>query len=881
MVFGEIMVGDKAAKTVPSLAVVEKRQLPMPMRGCAGIFFQLFDWHRRFAKKNIFSKKLLPHARPKQVRRDFKRDDKMPVAKLHYIADEKGDFPDSRKTKNIGVERKHEMGSPGVVARLMGLEPMPSVDRDKVNCGYKVSKSATINKGLGIEKMSLDKGQVRYERPQKLQKTGPSESGAVTRFGAEALQIKGVSSRPKKQNSSKLASPVKSMRVSSSRNCIHKSRLIGAATKILEPGLQLKKMEKGNLSYYASKHCGSGDELVLESSAMEQNPYISCDQMLNKTNMCFYLEDQGMEHLPRSSGSSGLPDVTYWDSIKTKRTPLFPAVDKGRIFCKKQQEEFVNLKDGRRLASDCQELLHLPIKKSASQKEESSSVAVLKCKRLFPAATTVSSKKDFVALNRSTGVLSKAESSRIDAVRISTGRRDDSVSPLRSPIRRMRTANSNESVRSTNMHNLDKQKQRKVTSVTAIGNGKSTDKSSVISFTFNSPSKQNIISSREAEDRTLSKFISVHDNDAAEITSSVVNNKASFQDNLVVRGDALGAILEQKLKELMSPEDDDLDNESTKPKRTTATILQELIVALTTDPAISQDCDVLDNNNAFQVKQGKEGLANETPCDANHLSPGSVLDTAFLNDTCVFSSSLDDSSGLNLSAHFVDFSWGLPQLLEPDGHILESPIMLEEGKAHQDIMINAIGCINRVLSQLNLADIRLSGSKLSYAKKVILHSEMFFCGTEDAIISSSLLDELESIAFSAWMSTGWLDGIVDLKEGKQLKEFLFDCLLECLELKYQPCSNFGYRRWTRLPSQLNEKILVREVEGWLKKWAGLVGMSVDAMIEYEMSHSLGKWVDFNVEAFENGCEIEKDILQSLMEEILDDISCRVAEPWQF
>jgi hypothetical protein len=28
--------------------------------GCVGIFFQLFDWNRRFAKKKLFSKKLLP-----------------------------------------------------------------------------------------------------------------------------------------------------------------------------------------------------------------------------------------------------------------------------------------------------------------------------------------------------------------------------------------------------------------------------------------------------------------------------------------------------------------------------------------------------------------------------------------------------------------------------------------------------------------------------------------------------------------------------------------------------------------------------------------------------------------------------------------------------
>lgn len=502
-----------------------------------------------------------------------------------------------------------------MVARLMGLESMPSVHRDKVNdmlsyknCCEKASKSAVINKGSGREEMSLEKGQTRHERPQKLQKTGLSERRAVTRFGAEALQIKGVLPRPKKQNGPKLASPAKSLRISSSRNGSHKSRLIGAATKILEPGLQAKSVGKCALTYSASRHCDSGDGVVVESSVMEQNPYINCGHMVNKTNMCQYMEDQGMELSPAASSSSGFSNASYRDSIRDKMTPLVPAVDKGKMFCKRRQEEFVYLKNGKRHTSDCQEPWHLPSKKSASQRGESSPVATLKSKRVSSAARSVSTTKDFVALNRILSgqtrprVLSKAESSRIDALRRSPGQRDDSISPLRSPIRRMRTASSNESIRRTNLHNSAKGKQGKITSVAVTGNGKTSDKSSVISFTFNSPLKQNI-SSTEAEDRILIQSCTVHDSDVLGITASEgSNNRTDFRGNLAARGDALGAILEQKSKELMSQEDDDSTSESIKPKRSTAMILQELIVALTALPTVPRDCDMLDNNMAFQVQ---------------------------------------------------------------------------------------------------------------------------------------------------------------------------------------------------------------------------------------------------------------------------------------
>ena len=51
-------MNDTTGKAASSLAIAEKR--PQRPGGCVGIFFQLFDWNRRLAKKKLFSKKLLP-----------------------------------------------------------------------------------------------------------------------------------------------------------------------------------------------------------------------------------------------------------------------------------------------------------------------------------------------------------------------------------------------------------------------------------------------------------------------------------------------------------------------------------------------------------------------------------------------------------------------------------------------------------------------------------------------------------------------------------------------------------------------------------------------------------------------------------------------------
>lgn len=49
---------ETSSKTASSLAITEKR--PQRSNSCVGVFFQLFDWNRRLAKKKLFSKNLFP-----------------------------------------------------------------------------------------------------------------------------------------------------------------------------------------------------------------------------------------------------------------------------------------------------------------------------------------------------------------------------------------------------------------------------------------------------------------------------------------------------------------------------------------------------------------------------------------------------------------------------------------------------------------------------------------------------------------------------------------------------------------------------------------------------------------------------------------------------
>ncbi|KAK4410186.1 hypothetical protein Sango_0091600 [Sesamum angolense] len=296
-------MNDTLEKTASSLAVVEKK--PHRPGGCVGIFFQLFDWNRRFAKKKLFSKKLLPPVRLRQASKKFGGDEKQP--KLRLIADENsGGFPTAKNnngaTNNDDHEQKHETRVPGLVARLMGLESMPALQREKsrkvLASGFVSGKAEKFVVDDVREEVTVEKVGLKHElRPQKLQRTSVSERLPITRLGSEKLPFKNVLSKSRKHHP-KLPSPVKSPRHIPRKNS---SKLIGAATRILEPGLQTSRL-KCALTYSNTLHHPPHNTIVEErthllSSQLEGSDGLaSVDAKGPPCRNCGYLLDR-----PRAS----------------------------------------------------------------------------------------------------------------------------------------------------------------------------------------------------------------------------------------------------------------------------------------------------------------------------------------------------------------------------------------------------------------------------------------------------------------------------------------------------------------------------------------------------------------------------------------------------
>ncbi|WOL11714.1 hypothetical protein Cni_G20478 [Canna indica] len=224
----------ESSSSSSGLAIVERKEPQRRPGGCAGVFFQLFDW-----KKKHFSKKLLPSVTAaKRVLRKFGGHEKLPVTKHLLVPKENGEgFSAVKRSGSISSSSSSQhrlvngVRAPGLVARLMGLETMPVVHHGNTRkaldskCGD-VENKASESKAIGCRKV--------VSRPQELR------AGRLFKchgkYNSEALQLD-----MNLEHQRKLSLLVKGQRASLKRK---KTRLMEVATKILEPGLQSRSRAK-------------------------------------------------------------------------------------------------------------------------------------------------------------------------------------------------------------------------------------------------------------------------------------------------------------------------------------------------------------------------------------------------------------------------------------------------------------------------------------------------------------------------------------------------------------------------------------------------------------------------------------------------------------
>ncbi|XP_010916425.1 uncharacterized protein [Elaeis guineensis] len=944
-----------------SLAITEKRQ-PQHQRpgGCVGIFFQLLDWNRRLAKKKLFSKRLLPPVRT--AKRVSKKvggggDDKMPMAKLLLIADEnRGGFPNAKESDDLG----DEMRAPGLVARLMGLESMPVVTREKPRKSLDSESEKSREKG-GSDFPRLDQdlclengGLGKLEsRPQKLQKTGgflERQPANAAWAGSDVLLFSKnvLSSRSRKQHR-KLASPVKSPRLLSGT---HRARLVQAATRILEPGLQSRNRDKCALTYMSSSQANAAEGSAAFASSKRSQELLSgslvgscrsCGSLVEVSELRLGAKEpieneHGSSALELSNASSShdscLEGKTKLSFMESKQSQTSLAVQ-AKVNVQSKLHDFTERKKHVQNDQDpCKPQQDLaprtiPKKKILRQNQptpvrDKVAPGFKECGRRQGRRDLNESNepKDFVALNRNMNNCSRMRSTSKEPERhrMETGRNGwerniprkrtinsshfENVGAVNSTFEKPRIVGSHLINRKTTMPSSSRAINRNCVKSELQkdgGHSFSGRNNDIVSFVFNSPMKHATrpCSYREVVEKSGGQGEISHDSSRPK--NFVLNPKSGNsmpQRRTALSGDELSNLLEQKIRELTSLDQDELGK---RDARSTASILEDLISALTGGAPITEENDgncfggsstmddirshcidlpnfpisqsqMCNNSKDFQEDAKASISASYLASNNDQPSPISILEASFSNDSCSFGS---HNCSLGGKLHFgLTESCNTAVSFDLDNDLLDSATSI-------DVVRSDIGMMPHFSdrSSAKVSEVKLPESKLSNAGETILNAGLLFeniCvynsdGTVEFSVKSFLLGLLETLVHAFVIGPKSCSDYTDAEERNWLRVFIFDCIIECLDLKYSQFCKSGYKTWLKLPLFLSRDRLTREVQEEIKGWMALAGRFLDDMIEKEMSHSTGKWTDCEIEAFETGTEVETDILQTLVDEMVIDL----------
>ncbi|XP_051121984.1 uncharacterized protein LOC127245261 [Andrographis paniculata] len=357
----------------------------------------------------------------------------------------------------------------------------------------------------------------------------------------------------------------------------------------------------------------------------------------------------------------------------------------------------------------------------------------------------------------------------------------------------------------------------------------------VVSFTFSSPIKKSVAGS----------------------------NSCGFN---VAGGDALSALLEQKLKELTSrvelsqKEMSEVGSSGSTNNYGNLSSTVDFLKGLPMDGDVCKSKRETGNAADFSPDKRITGLDyvnvdNDNRIDYQRLhlqgslsvscrpsSSGASFDSYNPADGRLPCLSLDSYEGTNWSSTQKSHS------AEGDTEISDT------ASSSQSITAKSSSCI---------ADPKdPSPWELDYIKDIVTNADLlweeFALGQAYRIIPPDLFEQLEN----------------HHKEEPPVLErrALFDCICECLEDRCGRVLAGSWKLWAKGTAAVRRREWLAEevcgeVAGWMK---GGDEMMVDEVVERDMSWKGGKWIEFETEWMEEGVAVEDGILTNLIDELIDD-----------
>ncbi|KAG2325516.1 hypothetical protein Bca52824_008244 [Brassica carinata] len=149
--------------------------------------------------------------------------------------------------------------------------------------------------------------------------------------------------------------------------------------------------------------------------------------------------------------------------------------------------------------------------------------------------------------------------------------------------------------------------------------------------------------------------------------------------------------------------------------------------------------------------------------------------------------------------------------------------------------------------------------EFEYITEILNSSQLMFqdLATDELLLPSSLFDEVER-------SRGAVTSM------KMERKSLFDCVNQCLAVKLERMSVGSCKRVMMMMLE-HRDLFAEEVKREVKGLKKMREMMIDELVDHDMSCLEGRWIGYEREMFEEGIDIEGEIVSTLVDDLVTDL----------
>ncbi|RDY07893.1 hypothetical protein CR513_07939 [Mucuna pruriens] len=419
----------------------------------------------------------------------------------------------------------------------------------------------------------------------------------------------------------------------------------------------------------------------------------------------------------------------------------------------------------------------------------------------------------------------------------------------------------------------------------------------VISFTFTSPLRRSMPESPTSSEQVMGTRNRIDVNSLGQ-SDNLYPKKLSLSlpGPHMIDSDALNVLLDKKLQELTSRinlpqctlatevsstglrssvQDKIPSAVSSMPKEEGKSLSPDLFSdklddSLHNSHGCSSDDPVHNMNQQLQTSEVREDPSSSNNSESGndlvcwHSTAVAGFETPFVRES--YLDSEDSAYGSTVYSSTQD------EEVSNFSQINES-VSLENEVEGSEQSSSSVGDGNMTIKQIsgisNLVDFkRSSNTQLEYVQDILgnakFMAEEFVMGQTSTVIKPNLFDLLENQN----------NGTENYGEeySKLERKAIFDCVSEFLELRCKQAFVGTCKAWPGWVMSVQRKSwMAEELHKEMLGFRNMEEVMVDELVIKDMSSGCGKWLDFDVEASEEGLEVEGYILAYLINELVSDL----------